>query len=497
MVAQALEGFDKYGGVNTNTTVVNSLLTGEWALSSTGMATIVAGLSAVGQAIQLNIASAQQATKALGASFSRLIGGIRFNVTSAAAAGIQFIDNVTAQSGICINTSGTIAIRNGVWNTGTVIATSTAVATPGTTHYLEWDFTFTSTGAYNVWLDGTNILTGTGNLVTTANNSSSALSLAIAANAVAQFDDLYVFDSTGSANNAAVLTSPRVETTFPISDSSVVFSIGAAVIGNPNSQSSATNAFAANLLVLRPLTAARNMTINTIYILPTVTQSAAQWRTVIYADSSGVPGALLGNSANLLGVTANVQAAGALATAVNLTAGTQYWVGFMSNTSLTIQNQDALSLGRTASATFTSGAPSTAPTMTTGQATPTCWGAVTSTGANYYEVSQAPAPSNYSYVYDSTTGAEDLYNFNNLSVVPTTIYAVQMKAWASKSDTGSRTFSLRISSGGTDSGGSLTGQALGTSYQWYQSMFPTDPSTTLAWTGAGLNAAIAGFRVDS
>ena len=143
------------------------------------------------------------------------------------------------------------------------------------------------------------------------------------------------------------------------------------------------------------------------------------------------------------------------------------------------------------------GAPATAPTMTTGQATPTVWGGVTATTANYYEVAQAPAPSNYSYVYSSTVGNEDLYNFNNLSVIPTTIYAVQMKAWAAKSDTGTRTFSLRINSSGVDNGGSLVGQGLGTTYQWYQSMFPVDPNTSAAWTGAGLNAATAGFRVDS
>jgi hypothetical protein len=102
-----------------------------------------------------------------------------------------------------------------------------------------------------------------------------------------------------------------------------------------------------------------------------------------------------------------------------------------------------------------------------------------------------------SYVYDSVVGHEDLYAFPALSIAPTAIYAVAVKANVAKSDSGAKTVSMRVNSGGTDSGGSLTGQAPGTSFGWLTSLFPTDPATGLAWTQAGLNAAQSGIRIDS
>jgi hypothetical protein len=136
--------------------------------------------------------------------------------------------------------------------------------------------------------------------------------------------------------------------------------------------------------------------------------------------------------------------------------------------------------------------------MPTAAATYPFWGAVTLTSpVNFYEVNQQPAAGVYSYVYDSVMGHEDLYNFSALSVIPTSIYAVSVKTWAAKSDTGSRTMSMRMLSGGTDSGGTNTGIGLGTTFQWYSTMFENDPATSVAWTGTGLNAAQSGFRIDS
>jgi len=77
------------------------------------------------------------------------------------------------------------------------------------------------------------------------------------------------------------------------------------------------------------------------------------------------------------------------------------------------------------------------------------------------------------------------------------VYAVSVKSYAAKSDTGVRTMSNRLLSSGVDSGGSLTGQTLSQTFQWYATNFDTDPGTGAAWTGVGLNAAQSGFRIDS
>jgi hypothetical protein len=66
-----------------------------------------------------------------------------------------------------------------------------------------------------------------------------------------------------------------------------------------------------------------------------------------------------------------------------------------------------------------------------------------------------------------------------------------------KSDSGTKTLSLRTKSGSTDGGGTSTGIAPATTYGWLASYFPTDPNTSAAWTGANLDAATSGLKVDS
>jgi hypothetical protein len=159
-----------------------------------------------------------------------------------------------------------------------------------------------------------------------------------------------------------------------------------------------------------------------------------------------------------------------------------------------LQQSDGGLLGYRAANTYASGAPGTAPAMTSGQASWMLWGNVSGvSGANYAEVNQQPPPGALSYVFDATVNHEDLYNFGALSTTPAFIYAVAVKAYAQKSDAGAKTVSMRMKSGSTDSGGTATGQTPATTYGWLTSVFSTDPNTSAAWTGANLNAATAGF----
>jgi hypothetical protein len=110
--------------------------------------------------------------------------------------------------------------------------------------------------------------------------------------------------------------------------------------------------------------------------------------------------------------------------------------------------------------------------------------------------SQIP-PQGASYLFDAVAGHEDLYTFSNLAATPSTVHAVAIKANCSRSDSGAKTVSMRMSSAGTDSGGSATGQTPGTSYGWLTSLFQTDPATGAAWLPANVNAATVGFKIDS
>ena len=56
---------------------------------------------------------------------------------------------------------------------------------------------------------------------------------------------------------------------------------------------------------------------------------------------------------------------------------------------------------------------------------------------------------------------------------------------------------MRCVSGGNDSAGSASGFTPGSTFGWVDTYLPLDPSTGVAWTGAGVNAATAGVKVAS
>jgi len=499
MACLFLESFDKYGSANTNSAGVAALLTaGEWS-STTGPPTlaIVAGLSATGYALQIT-GAAVSINKTLPGSYARLIGGLRFSSTLAGVCGIQFIDVASNQAGICINSAGTIAVRSGSYSAGTILGTSTATITASSVHYLEWDITFNNAGSYQLWLDGVSILSGSGDTTNTANSSASGLQV-IAGNVSVNFvvDDLYLFDASGSANNAVLLTSPRIETQFPTGDGSTVqFAAGAAIVGSSVSRIAAAQGMAVNQMRLRPVTPAVNCTINAVSISPVATNASIQLRPVIYSDSAGLPNSLMSAGSTVTGITPGTHRTMPLTTPQALTAGTQYWIGVMNDIVLasSLSGLDGTNTDRTVTASFASGAPGTA-SGTAAAVAAVIWGNVTAS-ANWY-TQQSPPQGSQSYVFEANVGEEDLYSYPALSATPSAIYTVAVKASVSKSDAGAKTVSLRMKSGATDSGGSAGALAPGTGYGWLTTLFPTDPATAAAWTLAALNAAQSGVKVES
>lgn len=495
------DGMDKYGGVNGNTGGVPGLLTaGEWTTAAGSALSLVAGLSATGQALRIGIGGTTAISKTLPASYSRLIGGFRFNVAifGATNIGITFQDAGTAQASISFNTTGTISLRNGT-TAGTALATSSTSVSASSTHYLEWDITFGNSAAYQVWLDGVSLFSGTGDTTGTANNTANGIAFTTSGSGhTVEYDDLYLFDSTGSTNNAVLLTSPRIETTFPTADSAVQFAFGSGILGSTTNRAGTTNAPAAGSLVLRRFTPAAAGTLNSITIMPGATSAGANYRGVVYADSGGTaPGTLLSSGTQVTGVTSGTAKDLPLTTPQSLSTGTQYWIGFINDTSVLLQLSDTSTVGYRAANTYASGAPGTAPTMTSGQSSWLFWGNLTGVAVNYDEVNNQPPDGLYSYVFDATVGHEDLYNFGALSVTPASVYAVAVKGYIQRSDSGAKTISLRTKSGGSDGAGSLAGQTPATTFGWMTSVFETDPATSAAWTGPNLNAAQSGIRVDS
>lgn len=452
----------------------------------------------------------------LPASYSRLIGGCTIcpNLTMMdGSAGVAFAQGSTDQVAICINqTSGAVEVRRGSV-AGTLLATSSQSVSAGTIHSLGWDVTFhTSAGAYTVWLDGVQVLTATGqNTAPSGTDSANVFRLEVQCNQVGtntiqipmSYDHLFHFDSTTGANNA--YPGPmRVETDFPASDSAVQFAIEAGVVGfwAPllSTTTNVSSAPGANELVLMPVKPAINCTFNGVGILPAATSAGANFKPVLYPDSGGLPDttSLLSAGSQVTGCTANTGLSLPLTTPQSLTAGTQYWAGYITDISVAIVEIDVNSAkGRKAANTYSSGAPATCPTTTAAQPTFAIWGNVSGEAHNFSEVDRNPPAGILSYVASSTVGNTDQYTFGALSSTPANIASVKLSGYIADSDVGARTVNLEITSGSATGGGSNAGFTPNVNFGWIDTYFDVDPNTSAAWAAAAVNAATGGWQIET
>lgn len=515
MAIAIIEGWDKYGPpqlVGTGNTgsagtqVVNALR-GEWTVNGGfGNCTIGAPLSATGGSITMlgqNGVGGSGVSKAFGANFATAVGGVRFQVISFGVNGsfqnLILRDSTTTQAALGVDNTGHIVLFNAA---GTQIATSVGTIVAGAPHYLEWTIAMSSTGGYTIYLDGVSILTGTGNFHGSANNFYNGILFQATGTGGAGtgflFDDLYIDDGTG----APLLTSPIVQTQFPNSDSAVTFAQGAFAVGYWNALSTANaTASGANTLALRGFTApAGGQTLNSISVLPTATSVGANYKAVLYADSAGAPGALLATGTQVTGTVSGTVLTLPFASGQALTAGTAYWIGYITDTSVTLVIGESSLAGRSKANTYSGGAPNPAGVMTTGLQSWMIWGNCTSATTNAaVEAEQAPLGiwGDFGFVTSSTIGNEDLFGFPALSGSPVSVYAVAVKGYMKDQAAGARTVTLNTKSSGTDSPGSNAGFTPPTTYNWASSIFLTDPATGIAWTVGGVNAATSGYKITA
>lgn len=486
-----MEGFDKYGPPTASQARLNALMAGDW--TNTASCEIVNPLSGAGYALKLSAASSINRTVG---TKGQLIVGFRFTSNLLNRVGLTFLDGASSQASVTINpTAGNISVRNGGIS-GTIIETSTEFVSAAAVHYLECDLTFGNSGAYKVYLDGIEILNGTGNLTTTANNSADGIEFSCTSTGQLTLDDLYVFDTSGGSNTAVLNTSPVVETTFPSSDSAVTFAASASFIGDAEAYTNTSASAGANALVLKKVTPAVNMTINSVSLMPSATSAGAKFKAVVYDDNAGAPDALLDEGSEVVGTTSGTVLTLPATAPQALTGGTDYWIGYITDTSVSVHLADTTALGRAKGNTYGGGAPDPAGSMSTGQATLQMWGDCTLATDNYPEVSNnAPGLADYSYVSSSNVGDEDLFGFPALSVNPAAVYAVAVKMFVRDTDAGARTLTMQCKSNVTDS--SSAAVAPGTSYSWLSGYYPLDPNGDITWTYTAVNAATAGYKIAS
>lgn len=115
----------------------------------------------------------------------------------------------------------------------------------------------------------------------------------------------------------------------------------------------------------------------------------------------------------------------------------------------------------------------------------------TDSGANWSQVDEVPIGTTDD-VRSSTDGQYDLYNITNTPVAGT-INAVELIAYAQKSDAGTAGIALMLKSGGTEDEGAR--QELNTANKFYRELHEQNPVTAAAWTTSSVDSLQVGAKV--
>jgi hypothetical protein len=493
------DGFDHY------TAITDSLL-GKWSTQNTSSVSLVSGSSTrftSGQACRMASASAFQ-QKDLGTNYTTLFVGFALNVSSFTAVPyLQLLDSAAAAQFTFImnGSSGLWEARRGS-TTGTLLGTASSGAAAGTWAYYEFKVTVNdTTGVAQVMYNGASVLNLTGqDTCSTANVNARYVKIGAGAGSVnTDVDDFYILDTSGS-QNTTYLGDVRVETLYPNADTAQKdFTTAFYTLGGAYPLGVSAVSGSANVIRLSKYTAPGNGTLGTINIFFQATSGSIKVKGVLYADSAGSPGSNLATTAEVVGVTGSTTVPTTLtfSSPPSITAGTAYWIGYITDTATnlyTTTNTDTTT-AYSAANTYTSGAPGSAPAMTTTTQNLAIYGVVTATSGNYAAVRDPYADSDVSYVADSTAGHYDLYDLTNLVSNPTTVCGIQVNALWKKDDAGARSGQTIIKSGSTTGTGTAT--ALPTSYSYGTTIVETNPDTSTAWTGTTINSLKAGTKVQA
>jgi hypothetical protein len=485
------DGFDLYA-------LTTDAALGYWDGASTnvGSSTIVAGRFSGSRAWQPSTATTMYRTSGANDAVHHInIAFMQQVAISGTALGayVSLFDGATQQCSIVFRTDGAILLALGAAN-GTVLATYTgAFGAPNTWYSFEFEVVINNTtGSFTVRRNGNNAndfsATGLNNRVS-ANNYANKFALGSSAISNDAVDDLLW---RSDATSVAWIGEPRCYTRMPGGDASVQFSrvptsntqiVGAVV---------STTAVVAGRAQYSPFTAAYDGTIG----IATVTMSVGytgNMKCSIFASSGGVPTTVLGSATNLVNPATGSNTF-TFGTPVVVTKGTQYWIGFDSDTSSgTWQTGSGVAgwFGTTAYASF----PVASPASLTGAA-PSTSSVTIAISSNATVVSEAQQDALTSYVYDSTVGHNDLYTLPALAAGPTSVVAVTTIGYMQKSDAGTRNAAVQLKSGSTTVQSTSTAlSSSGWSWLWRTDL--TDPNTSAAWTPSAVDSLQIGPYVTA
>jgi hypothetical protein len=116
------------------------------------------------------------------------------------------------------------------------------------------------------------------------------------------------------------------------------------------------------------------------------------------------------------------------------------------------------------------------------------------TGTNWSQVSDSVVDGDASYNYSNTIGQKDTFVTTG-GYINSTVFGVQIVAYARKDDAINRQLANYIISNGTEVAGSSN--YLASSYAYNKDVFVTDPHTSAPWTAGGVNSLEIGYKLIS
>jgi hypothetical protein len=461
--------------------------------SGAGTVTYPAGRFAGSQAMQIGTSATVYLAKSSGQNDAvhHLVVAFKQTTTltgTSACFYLQLLDGTTGQCCVVFRSDGTILLTSGTFG-GTTLATYAGAVTALATWYaFEFEIVINNTtGSFKVRKNGNTVddhsTTGINTRVS-ANNYANKLQVAAnIATTTQQIDDLYW---RSDASSVPWLGDMKCITRYPASDAAVQFSRTSPLIQTPFAQSTTGN-ITLGIARYTPFTALYDGTIGTA----TVSLNAGytgNMKCTIFASSGSAPTTVLGSATTITNPTAGANTL-TFGTPVSITKGTAYYIGFDSDTTSGIWNLASASTG-TQSTTSYASFPVASPTLGAATNAIVCTLTIT-VGTNNCLVNDAQQDATTSYVYDSVVGHSDLYGIAPIASTPLTTFAVTTRAYAIKSDAGTRTMAVQLKSGASTVA-SPTVVLTPSNWQWAWRHDTTDPATGAAWTAAAVNVCNIG-----
>jgi hypothetical protein len=492
------DGFDFYS-------TMSDALAGVWDSGVTGGYTLISTGTrlGVGQAFSSNTGATGNLIKSSGSNNAghHLVMARKSAIGGTSAQIIDYFllsDVNTGQVAICFMGDGSIQLRSGS-SGGTTLATYAAGLSLNLWYGIEFEVIINATtGSFSVRINGatSNSFSATGlNTCPGSNvyaNKLAAFSEAGALSGTVYYDDFMWFSTSGAAPNTWV-GDVRAMQQMPLANSTVALTASPATVTNsPPVNSVMTVSQALNTQVSSQVVTCATTGSCVSLTVNTNTAYTGNYKLALY-DSTGTggsPGALLGETAQVTNAVALSTITTALITPVAVTAGTKYYGALLADTAFPVAGwYTGSNIGYSVSRAYTSDFLTTFGVAAANANQPPYVSMIVAP-ANAAVAGNATEDGDTTFVYGSTASTGDLYTLPALATTPSNIVAVVTRMMARKSDTGTRTAEVQISSAGTVSAGTTI--TLGTSYAYTSRADLVDPATGVAWTASGVNALLIG-----